>query len=574
MLCRSLALVALLSPVGAARANPPAGHGHEAAAHAHADAHGPAHVAAPAAPPPTTDDTVDDGPMLTVLVLDTSRLMQVRDPERLAPAAAHLLAGLLRPRDRLALVGFAEEAAVLLPPTAHEDGLEAALTTALSAAAYTGQATRVGEGLRAAARVFLEGGRAGELRRVLVLTGGGEDPVEGRRAAWAEEQLRTRELVPDQLRSLGATIHTIAFTRAADAALLAAIAGRSGGTFHRAVSPDGLAPAMIEALADRGARVLLPVDADGRSFAVDDAVEELRVVFDRALGAPALLAPDGQSESAEAPGHDATWGGTRTHGWARLVRPTAGTWQLEQAAGAPPPVVFVRDRAPSPRLRIAERVATVDHRPRLIVSTPGEGPREATGIVIVTDPDGRRSQLSLERSGTFGLQLELPLARPGRHHLDVQVQLDGRARALSGELDVGPSCLDARAEPSGGRLVLAARTSTACASARVVSAEAIEQATGERFALSEEPHSPWRSVTLLSPSGPDRLVTLEAALEVGGESLRVTRGPFTLEPLSRKPAPPWYLGLLQRLGMLNAPLLLVGVAWVMRARRAAKRSHT
>lgn len=551
------------------------GHGASPAGDGHGGAPpGPASTAP--LPPPPLAPRFADGPARTVVVLDASMNMRLRDPERLAHAAVLLLVALQRPGDELALVAYAEQAEVLLPPTPVDEALLPRVRELLAALPNRGQGARAAAGVRHASRALLEGATDTHQRRIILLTAGGEDVLEGHAAEAALERTRTLTLLPEQLRSMGATLSTVGFTRSADRPLLEAIAARTGGAHRFVLRAESMGLALAELVADSGARTQLPLTDDGRSFRVDAAVEQLVVVFDRSAGPVALESPDGARWSPEQLSDTVLWGAEATLGWVRVREPSPGRWSVLQAPDALPPEIWAERSRLRLGLRLDERDATLDHHPRLgVFVAPGGGaslPAELAGFAIITDPEGRRSQVPMERVGRGALELAVLPSRAGHHHLEVHAELDDQLRVLTVDLGVDPSCLEHEVRTVEHGLVIAARTSTStgCASAGALVASLVDRGTGERVALTAEPDSPWQTVQVMASLERARSVTLEATLEVRGEVLSASRGPFELAPWAHVASTsPWYLGLLWRLGVLNVPVVLaLGGLWLRRRRRA------
>lgn len=547
---------------GAAAHGEAAGHGEtpahgEAAAHPEAAAHGEG-AAHPVPAPQPLPSSFSDGPCITVLALDTSQIMRLRDPERLAHAAVRLLAGLQRPGDQLAIVGFDEDARVLLPPTWSSPALDGEVLAVLSAAAYRGRGSRVSVGLGAAARVVLDGDPSLRERRVILLTVGGEDPLDGDLDGAVVERRRMLELVPELLSGRDTILHTVAFTRGADRALLEGLALRTGGAHRWALGPEALAPALAELVADRGARGRLAFDEDASTFAVDEAVESVVLTLDRSSGEITLVAPSGAVHP------------TAGQPWVRLDRPERGTWRVVQAPAALPPGLWVERGALVLGVRLDEHHATVDHRPQLgvFVAPTGQPPTRLTGLAVITDAFGVRRQVPLERRGMQSLEMAVTPRRAGRQTIELRIEVDGVTRLLTAEFGVTPSCLDHSVEAHAGQLEISARTATACPTARLLGAELVDSG-GERHELHESHGAPGRSLALPLSSTP-RTWSLEARLDVGGEVVTATRQPIEQIAITADHRQPWYVGLLWRLGVLNAPVGLVLAGLAVRARRARR----
>lgn len=564
------------APGGHGASPAPGGHGASPAGDGHGGAPpDPASTTPlPPPPPPPLAPRFADGPARTVVVLDASMNMRLRDPERLAHAAVLLLVALQRPGDELALVAYAEQAEVLLPPTPVDESLLPRVRELLAALPNRGQGARAAAGVRHASRALLEGATNTHQRRIILLTAGGEDVLEGHAAEAALERTRTLTLLPEQLRSMGATLSTVGFTRSADRPLLEAIAARTGGAHRFVLRAESMGLALAELVADSGARTQLPLTDDGRSFRVDGAVQQLVVVFDRSAGPVALEGPDGARWSPEQLSDTVLWGAEATLGWVRVRDPSPGRWSVLQAPDALPPEIWAERSRLRLGLRLDERDATLDHHPRLGVFVAPSGgaslPAELAGFAIITDPEGRRSQVPMERVGRGALELVVLPSRAGHHHLEVHAELDDHRRVLTVDLGIAPSCLEHEVRPVEHGLVIAARTSTACASAGALVASLVDRGTGERVALTAEHDDPWQTAQVMASLERARSLTLEATLEVRGEVLSASRGPFELAPWAHVASTsPWYLGLLWRLGVLNVPVVLaLGGLWLRRRRRA------
>ena len=186
-----------------------------------------------AAAPPANAAPTPAPPLDVLLVVDVSASV-----DGLAPGSVGGLLRALPEGTRLAVIAFAEDAAVVRPLSAIAGPADlSAAEREISGLAFRGRRTELGEGLLLALLEGVADEQSAGARRVVLLSDGRLDPGAGRAA------------IPDALRSLrneilpaftasGMPIFTVA-RGAPNLALLREIAGRTGG--RCALAPDGAA---------------------------------------------------------------------------------------------------------------------------------------------------------------------------------------------------------------------------------------------------------------------------------------------------------------------------------------------
>lgn len=392
------------------------------------------------------------------VVVDVSGSMKTHDPDRLAASAMDLLVSLLPDGGRAGVWTFGERVDAPLPlgrvgPAWRERAL--ALPPALGD--YQ-QYTDIEAALRRAAEP-----EAGGRRHLVLMTDGVIDLPPVRGAKPAIDRASRRRLVNDLAPALadqGVTVHAIAFSDAADLALVERLAQRTGGLAAKVDTPEGLLGAFLDIVerifpADR-----LPIE-DGR-FMVDDGVDRLSaLIFHPPEGPPlTLIAPDGRRYSADAAPPGARWQVEPRFDLIRLPDPQAGEWRIAGPVGegsrisvgaswqlrtAPLPATLYRGFPVPVEAWLATEggQATLPANLTLEVSLQDEAGEVQSSVTLEADAEGR-----------FRGRLPAP-ALTGNARLVVRASGDGFVRQRRQAVNVLPA-IGAVHDAEAGRVVLAA----------------------------------------------------------------------------------------------------------------------
>ncbi len=407
-----------------------------------------------------TSAQAEETPVDVRAVVDVSGSMKTHDPERLAASAMGLLVSLLPEGASAGVWTFGERVDNPLPLGRVEaDWRERAL--ALPPSPRDQQYTDIEAALREAVEAEAE---ANGGRHLILMTDGVIDLPPGRGDKPAIDRASRARIVEELAPALaeqGGTVHAIAFSEAADLALVERLAQRTGGLATRVDSPEGLMGAFLDIFerifpADR-----LPLDDDG-GFVVDEGVDRLSALVFHDPDAPplTLVAPDGRRFQADSAPDGANWQVEPRFDLIRIPEPESGQWRLEGPVGE-----GSRISISGPwRLRTATLPATLYRGFPVPVEAWLEAEREDLPLpgnltleVSLASPNGEaQSSVTLAADDQGRFQGELPApALTGNAQLVVRAAGDGFTRQRRQAVNVLPA-IGAVHDPAAGRVVLAA----------------------------------------------------------------------------------------------------------------------
>jgi outer membrane protein OmpA-like peptidoglycan-associated protein len=370
----------------------------------------------------TTDVSAASGALVVVLV-DTSSSMKKIDPSNRRRAALELLSGLANSSTRLAVVGFSEEARILVPPAAmgsFGSPTRKRLGDATLALSATG-GPAIGDALRMAGSLI--GAEQGAT--VLLLSNGIDS-----KNRWSGQS----DMLP-----ASTVVHAVSLWSDASREALVTIARETGGVFEIARTPDDLARILSTLLARaqreqttilREARIS-PGDVHSYSLEIEPGTTTAYAALDWP-GSDidlSLTAPDGRvidSASAVAMGQGVEAG---TFDVIRLDQPAPGRWKVEVKAVRVAPKgepYTLRAGVAGSDLRFGWQVAGGGARagaPVIIAPRPNQPVRWLRTRATVRDGNGQiifRSRVPYRADAGF----EIPAIEKVGDHL-VRLEVDG-----------------------------------------------------------------------------------------------------------------------------------------------------
>ncbi|MFN2330909.1 MAG: vWA domain-containing protein [Halomonas sp.] len=274
--------------------------------------------------------SVDESPDVRVIV-DVSGSMRTNDPDQLAASALELLVLLLPDGTAAGVWTFGERVDSPLPFGEVDAAWRAEAEALRPALVEYQQYTDIEAALREAAEAPANG-----WRHLVLLTDGVIDlpPARGVKPEVDAASRRTllEELAP-ALAARGVVVHAIAFSDAADLALVERLSRTTGGLPALVTSPESL----LSAFADIVERIF-PADrvplAEGR-FSIEPGVEAFSaLLFHEPDALPLMLvAPDGTRYDALNPPPGANWQMQPRFDLLRVPDPAPGKWRLEGEIG-------------------------------------------------------------------------------------------------------------------------------------------------------------------------------------------------------------------------------------------------
>lgn len=274
---------------------------------------------------------VEENPDVRVII-DVSGSMRTNDPDQLAASALELLTLLLPEGTSAGVWTFGERVDSPLPLGEVDADWRAEAAALRPALVDYQQHTDIEAAVREAAEAPANG-----WRHLVLLTDGMIDlpPTRGAKPEVDVASRRTllMELAP-ALAASGVVVHAIAFSDAADLALVERLSRATGGLPALAQSPESLLSAFVD-IVER----IFPADrvplVDGR-FSIEPGVEAFSaLLFHGADAAPVtLVAPDGSRHDAQNPPHDGHWQVEPRFDLVRVSDPAPGEWRLEGEFGS------------------------------------------------------------------------------------------------------------------------------------------------------------------------------------------------------------------------------------------------
>lgn len=266
-------------------------------------------------------------PVDVVLLFDTSGSMLKTDPLQLRYQGVKQVSNFLGKSDRLAVIGFSDQARIFRPLKRIAPDSLAEFESEMGAIRSEGQYTDILEGIQAAQRLLESDPRAGVERAVVLISDGKMEPTPAKGLPFA----RTLELVHDVLpilKSKETRVYTLALSEHADRPLLREIAGATDGVSFYAASASELKQVfeqLFEAMVPTTAQ---PVAI--RSFHVEEAAEEASFFVSHSAGAKiSLTAPNGDHISPIHKPDHVRWFTGEKFSFVTIPEPESGDWEVE-----------------------------------------------------------------------------------------------------------------------------------------------------------------------------------------------------------------------------------------------------
>ncbi|MFO8045348.1 MAG: vWA domain-containing protein [Halomonas sp.] len=275
--------------------------------------------------------SVEETPDVRVIV-DVSGSMRTNDPDQLAASALELLVLLLPDGTAAGVWTFGERVDSPLTLGEVDAGWRADATALRPALVEYQPHTDIEAALREVTEAPANG-----WRHLVLLTDGMIDLPLARGAKpevdAASRRTLLEELAP-ALAASGVVVHAIAFSDAADLALVERLSRVTGGLPALVTSPESL----LSAFADIVERIF-PADRVpliGRRFSIEPGVEAFSALLFHDPDAPplTLVAPDGTRYDAQNPPPGANWQVEPRFDLLRVSDPASGEWRLEGEVGS------------------------------------------------------------------------------------------------------------------------------------------------------------------------------------------------------------------------------------------------
>lgn len=502
-------------------------------------------------------------PMRAVILFDNSGSMRQNDPQRLSHMAAQLFLDLARPLDQVGLVAFSDDAVPLVPlTTLSSPEARRPFTVMLRSLRFDGQTTDLGVALRAGLSSFPE--RPAEQSRdlVLLLTDGKLDLGPQRRDAepMALEYIRETLLLAYQER--GIALYTIAFTEAADRALLQGLAQATVGEFRFIPNASMLHKAFSELFVVAKEAESIPMQ--NGAVLMDASIQEASLV----LAKPdpkeplSLVTPQQQRLDAVSRHPGVTWNTTPSYDMVQLYQPEPGKWQVERLAGGGDDVAIIGASTLNVQVRLSPEYLEAGgplhiHVRLLDQARPLRDPQRLQGLTVYADimsPTGERHTVLLtpHDDGEFAATLHTPES-PGLYGLVVIASSPTIQRQRTLSFMLQPHCFEPTvlAEPV---VTVRVTLSSACPFFRELQFEARYGSD----ASGEEETAPWVpfvssqsrvfDATLPRPrTGERRGVMLRIRGSLNQQAFTLIKGPLSLPELP--PAPLDWSALARTVGL-------------------------
>ena len=508
-------------------------------------------------------------PTRTVIAFDNSGSMRDNDPQRLAEAAAMLYVQLAKKGDQVGLVVFDQRARVAVPVGEHASRRRL-FSKKLARLRLNGATTDIGRALETSLKA-LGPPRKGVTDVVVLLTDGKVDLGRTRSGQVPAEVTRIRRELVDLYRRRGVPLYTIAFTPAADRALMDELAARTNGAFRFIKGARDLHRAFSEMFAVASSASSLPV-RDG-AVVVDSSVNQTSLVLSKKGPGDenTVVAPDEEVLRANSRREGMNWKSAPSYDLVELNKPQAGAWQMVGSDGkAPEAVAIVQDSALDLDVSFGPKDATVDDKLQFRVELKENGKRVSSfarlksmtveARVIGPDKKGRTILFEQQAEAPGIFQGEVQNKTVGHYAVSVTAMSPALQRQWRGSYSVRDSCFDHRVRTDGPQPIALVRLRKDCPEYQDLSIVVARQLDDEKPA--------WARMKRRKKDGlyGKRLEALGAG-ESGVVRIRITAKtvdgyPVRIEPEPfRLPDPPaslWMKVVGQRLAYINIPLLLVG----------------
>jgi hypothetical protein len=509
-------------------------------------------------------------PMRAIILFDISGSMRKNDPERLSQAAAKLFLALAGSQDMMGLVAFSDQGIPIMSPAPLQHrNLRKWLQDQMDGLQFTGQTTNLAAALEAGLAHFPAQQDNTTRDLALLLTDGKLDLGPQRRADEPAMLHHIRQTLLPQYKQRGIALYTIAFTEAADQALLQEMAQATAGEFRFIHSAKGLHEAFQELFQVAHQAESLPLTDN--AFFLDHSITEASLVVSKKTGQKplSLITPQQERISANSPHPGVTWTSTPAYDLVQFVAPTPGKWQIEGEEQAS--VALVSHSTLRLQVKIDPAYREVGEDIFLRTYLEGEGQHvqelarlpELTVLAEVTAPHGETRKLHLEPHDNGVFTATIPgLQETGRYPVRVTATGSQLQRQLTLAFELHPPCFQAALD-QGPPLAVSLTLAATCPTMRALEGEA-------GVAIGQHP-SAW--VPLLARESGGFSATLppyasgqaaEAVMRLrgvlaDGSPFTLVKGPWPLPMSSPPPAPRpgVMLGILQRVLLINGILALV-----------------
>ena len=420
-------------------------------------------------------------PMRAIILFDISGSMLKNDPERLSQAAAKLFLALAGSQDMVGLVAFSDQGMPIMSPTPlHYRTLREWLQTQMDGLQFTGQTTNLAAALEAGLANFPTQQDNTTRDLALLLTDGKLDLGPQRRAEEPAMLHHIRQTLLPQYKQRGIALYTIAFTEAADQALLQEMAQATAGEFRFIQSAKGLHQAFQELF--QVARQAESLPLTDHAFLLDDSITEASLVVSKKAGQQplSLITPSQERVNANSTHPGVTWTSTPAYDLVQFVEPAPGKWQIEGEEKAAASVALVGHSTLRLQVHIDPVYCEVgedifirayledkEQRVQDLARLPG-----LTVLAEVTAPHGEISQLSLEPHDAGVFAATLPgLQEPGRYQVRVTATGSQLQRQLALAFVLHPPCFQAKVD-KGPPLAMSLTLADTCPALRALEGEA------------------------------------------------------------------------------------------------------
>jgi hypothetical protein len=501
--------------------------------------------------------------MRAVILFDTSGSMRQNDPQRLSHVAAQLFLELARPLDQVGLVTFSDSGVPLVPlTTLASPEARQPFTAALRSLHFNGQTTDLGAALRMGLASFPEQAATPRRDLVLLLTDGKLDLGAPRRDAEPLALAYIRDTLVPAYQERGIALYTIAFTEAADRALLQELAQATAGEFrfipnasmlHHAFSALFVVAKEAESIPMQNGAVLM-----------DASVQEASLVLAKPdpqepLG---LVTPQQQRLDVGSKHPGVVWNATPSYDMVQLHQPEPGTWQVERSAGGGDDMAIIGASTLSLQVRLSPEYLEAGEPLRMQVrfldqTQPILDPQRLQGLEVyadITSPLGESQRLPFtpHDAGEYAATLNTS-ELPGQYGLVLSVSGPTLQRQRTLSFVLQPRCFTPTvlAEPA---VTVRVTLTDACPFFRTLQLEASYGA----HASEEAGANRWVPLVSLQPRvfeailpPPESEEKQEVRLRIQGafkhQAFTLIKGPLSLPEL---PMPPLdWLALAQTVGL-------------------------
>ena len=517
-------------------------------------------------------------PTRTVLAFDNSGSMRTNDPQRLAEAAAMLYVELAKRGDKVGLVVFDSRAKAVV--SLGEAGQRRRrLSRRLARLRLNGATTDIGRALDTSLAA-LGPPRKGVQDVVVLLTDGKVDLGKKRQAQLRKELQRLRTDVIRRFRRRGVAIYAIAFTPAADQALLSELAAKTNGAFRYIGSATELHQAFSELFTLASSASSLPVR--GGTVVVDSSVGQTSLVLTKKQPGDAnkVIAPDEEVLDAKSTRKGVKWKSSASYDLVELNKPQPGAWQLKDKNGqAPQAMAIIQDSDLELDVSFGPIDPTVDDEVEFRVQLLEKGRRVSnfsrlknmTVEAVIESPDHTRHAVPFKEDTEPGQYVgKVKNTQVGQHGIRVAAVSPALQRQWRGSYAVRPPCFEHKVRFDKGPPLALVRRGKECPKYTDVKLEVSRHLEGtepEWMVLQKRKGGIFgREIAPLQPGEKGVIRLRMSATSEDGYPILVEPEPVPLP----EPAPGAWVEIIgKRLAYINIPVaLLAGLGYfIFRARQ-------